>query len=381
MQDSDNDSKDGRQRVPRPFRLHATHAFLTYPRAGGKTTKGELYDHLRLLQPAPVHLCVAEERHAREGTHFHVLLSWDKRTNIKGQSHFDFRGAHPNIQAARTPKRVYKYITKEDPAPKETEHAQAFYLRRVPGASGVGERRRFIDLGRAGRTAEAIEDFIDRHPKDFLLHRLRVEAAIRGLAPPEPDPTTRSLEEFELPGFNWDRSLSLHLWGPSGAGKTDLAKALAGGQYLFVSHLDDLRRGRGEACVIFDDFNCRQWDRETVIHLLDTANDRSFPCRYECGRLQRGTQRIFTSNFADIWPDDEAIRRRLYVYYCTKAIQKPRPQEAAAPAEAKASPVPEHQEREATNAGSAGARRRLLRWLEQQAADQEQSQEEDMINF
>lgn len=306
------------------FRLNAKHVFLTYPRTSAAASKLALRDHIVLLTPRPEHYRIAEERHADGATHLHALLVYGSRINIKRADHYDFMGHHPNITAVRSPKRVYNYCGKEDPAPLDSGSIGSHLGLGASDADRTRSRRDFVDLAREGRTEEAREAFINKHPKDYLVNRERVEDALTALAPKKPRPILGGWREPD--GFAWDQSKSLHIWGGPNLGKTEWAKHLAGGDYCFITHIDDLKRLKGEKYLLFDDLNFLTYPREFAVALCDVANDRSIHCRYHPARIPAGTYRIFTSNEENIWPEDPhgALQRRLQtIHVCGKLYLQP----------------------------------------------------------
>lgn len=65
------------------------------------------------LEPKPVNVRIAEEKHQDGAYHYHVYISW--LGNHRCDTHFfDWRGVHPNIQILRNPFAWNKYIEKDD---------------------------------------------------------------------------------------------------------------------------------------------------------------------------------------------------------------------------------------------------------------------------
>lgn len=322
----------GAEEQKKKFRLHAKNVFITFPRTPAACSKTALAAHLQLLQPKPAYYCVAEERHEDGTPHLHALIGYDTRVNLKRVEHYDFMGRHPNIGACRNPRASWKYLHKEDPAPIASPGAGRHFL----GGRGDDpdavlqrqrERRKFIDLAREGKTEEAREEFINRHPRDYVVARERIEATFAALAPKK---QRAVLEGFQAPeGFSWSQEKALHIWGEPNTGKTEWAKHLAHGDYLFVTHLDDLKRFKGEGTIIFDDMCFTTYSREFCIALCDTANDRSIHCRYHPATIPAGTKRIFTSNPSSIWPQDDhgALGRRIQQLEIRAPLYGHRPQD------------------------------------------------------
>ena len=109
------------------FRLCSKVYFLTYRGTtdkGQRLTKRELVTHLMLGKDTtstsalkPESYLVCEEMYDSGEPHFHVILFYSKRKNIRNPNVFDYLGIHPNIQTLRNLKAALEYVHKEDPNP------------------------------------------------------------------------------------------------------------------------------------------------------------------------------------------------------------------------------------------------------------------------
>lgn len=99
--------------APKPFKLDTKTIFLTIPRTN--ISKEIAYD--RLLEKYRDRLncfIISQEFHKDEGTHLHCYINFKDRFQTKAQNIFDFIGdKHPNIQSARNPNDVIKYVIKD----------------------------------------------------------------------------------------------------------------------------------------------------------------------------------------------------------------------------------------------------------------------------
>lgn len=134
------------------------------------------------------------------------------------------------------------------------------------------------------------------------------------------------LEDFPVQWRLEMQQKSLIIWGPPGIGKTELAKALLGENYLFVSHMDQLTQydKSFHSGILFDDMSFLQIHREAQIAITDWDNERAIHVRYQLALIPAATRKIFTTNIEggrifDL--DDGAIMRRLQICHVSDRLE------------------------------------------------------------
>lgn len=103
-------------RLMADWRIDTRSLFLTYPQCF--LSKERLMEHLRLLLD-PESIVVAREDHKDGGSHLHAYIKLKKKKTFKNCRFFDVTEEggiiyHPNIQSARNPYAVIKYVQKDD---------------------------------------------------------------------------------------------------------------------------------------------------------------------------------------------------------------------------------------------------------------------------
>lgn len=214
----------------------------------------------------------------------------------------------------RSPKNWIEYLRKEDPAP--------FQYGELPGSTPT-----YIDLGREGKTAEAIQAFVESHPLQYIVNKPRIEGNLASLAP-------KALPKAKFPSgwlgeaknifkfFAEDpQTKSLILSGGSGIGKTQLLFAIAqalGKRPLLVRHRDALKDFDPGDFLIFDDWDFGGWTRSEILHLIDCEEEAHVNVKHSYARIPGGTHRGFTTNLT--YPEffgprfDPAIDRRVIFF-------------------------------------------------------------------
>lgn len=263
---SENSLRGGVILNPTPmFRFQGVNVFLTYAQAERIETKESLRDALRAKNPTPTAWAIGREQHADGGIHYHVLLRYGGRINIRDQRHWDVEGHHPNIQAARSRKRVLEYVTKEgdtliygfDGAFAREEDIFDVLSDEIVGntdattvikntitRTGTKGLRMYNQI--AGYTdrimkPSAKHDPIKAYPEEFNITDPILEGHI-----------TKFLDDMDMgPNFRGDRK-SLWIYGPSRQGKTILARSLGVHWYMQQSWNVDAHDDNADYGVLDD---------------------------------------------------------------------------------------------------------------------------------
>ena len=111
--------------TPEKFYLSSKTYFLTYKGISDhhqKITKFDLANYLTKHNPNdrrinPEKYLVCEETYESGEPHFHVILVYSARKQIKSPDHYDYLGVHPNIQVMRNMKAALDYVYKQDLQP------------------------------------------------------------------------------------------------------------------------------------------------------------------------------------------------------------------------------------------------------------------------
>ena len=111
--------------TPEKFYLSSKTYFLTYKGISDhhqKITKFDLANYLTKHNPNdrrinPEKYLVCEETYESGEPHFHVILVYSARKQIKSPDHYDYLGVHPNIQVMRNMKAALDYVYKQDLKP------------------------------------------------------------------------------------------------------------------------------------------------------------------------------------------------------------------------------------------------------------------------
>jgi len=300
-------------------RLQAKCLLLTWSQAPS-LTKQVIRDHLATIGDISA-IVVGQETHADGGTHYHACVVYKERVRCM-PSAFNVLGVHPNVRAANAQRgplsecimNFWNYCQKEDQAPL------------LEGQPPTAKRSRNAAYTEAitlcvTTSVEAAMDFLSSTvPADLVLKGDSIQRNLtmwrnkktRHLAP------ARSLTEFSNAPDIPEGWQVLFLWGKSGMGKTQFAKALLP-EASIISHRNQLTDCDFSKGLIFDDFDVSHWPPTAVIHLVDWDEIRGTDVKYGYVIIPPHTRKIFTFNkLLDAWcPPNiseeqfQAVRRRV----------------------------------------------------------------------
>lgn len=293
------------------FRMQYKTFGLTYSKCN--YTKQEILDHIKTKAQVNDYYIVREDHDPKKPDydpkypyHIHAWFNVLNKPNFRGHDYFNINGLRCNIGNKKL-SWVYNYLKNN---PKKICDKDP--LTNIPLT--------YVELALNGDYEGAVKRFINSHPKDYLIHKDRIETNIRKLSRKrkrvhifKDDGRFKDVEQ------GWDQKKSLLLVGPSGVGKTEWAKTFMhklNKSFIMINHLDGLKRYNDEDCIIFDDMNFSHLPRTSAIHIAETINPQDIHCRHSIAHLPGGIIKIFTSNYQDIFPPDPAgaISRRLQVW-------------------------------------------------------------------
>lgn len=287
-------------------------------------------DHLQSIGEVKS-MAVGLETHADGGRHFHACVIYLKKVSRRPTA-FALLGRTADVRCANAKKgplatcmsNYWTYALKEDPSPLVVGDPPS-----GPKKAKTEIYREMITLAETQGVIAAMDHLAAHAPVDYVQ---RGDTLLRNLtshrdkktrlAPPE-----RNLSDFPRCPPIPDNWRVLYLWGKSGVGKTQLAKALLPGATI-VSHGDQLKDCDFSKGVIFDDFSVAHWPPTSVIHLVDWDEPRGIHCRYSHVVIPPHTRKIFTYNrLLDAWcPPNineeqfQAVRRRVSVIEINESL-------------------------------------------------------------
>nr|QXP07702.1 MAG: replication associated protein [Arizlama virus] len=241
--------------TPNAFRFNARSVFLTYPQMGGDVTREGILEKLQeavgTLPTATTinSYIVAAERHGDGGVHYHAVLKFNRKIDIRSERSWDILGHHPNIQSPRSFNNTVDYCRKEDEQPLTNISIKRKWAELAVGCSNSDDY-----LGRIK----------DTFPRDYDLSLERLQYSARHRFG---EPLIQYVAQFPASSFkpptavsNWlsseftrpDRPKTLLLCGPTRIGKTEWARSL--GRHVYWNRSTDWKHFDSSAdYIILDD--------------------------------------------------------------------------------------------------------------------------------
>lgn len=277
-------------------RLCAKAFWLTYSQSS--LTKRIVFEKLQALGTI-ARVIVAHEHHEDGGSHFHALVEY-RSTKDVSTSHFDIQGEHPNIamwtRAGGSTYDVWmlnhwQYCRKEDEDPLTAGEPPSESRKRSRDEM-VSE---CIEVARKKGAREAMKMAMIAFPADYCKGVNGYDKVFVREANEKPSNPARSIAEFPNAPKVPDNWRSLFIWGPTGHGKTQFARALLPNAVV-VRHRDQLKEAHFPDGLIFDDFAVSHWPPTAIIALVDWEESSGLDVKHGHVMIPCGTRKIFCFN-------------------------------------------------------------------------------------
>lgn len=243
------------------------------------------------MKPNIQYAIICRELHESGDPHFHAMLMFSKKVDIRNAKHFDIENFHPKIEAVKHLSKTKNYCKKDGD-----------YIEY--GNDEIEKKGDEFPLFESGMTKlEWLQEcFRMKVPYGYCLALWDEQ---------NPANTWNTLTEFDkghssritcpklvllIPTL--DHLKSYLIVGPSGCGKTTWAKLHSQKPALMVTHMDDLKAFKIDyhKSIIFDDMTFKHLDPVLQIPIVDRYDNRSLHCRYTCAAIPAGVQKFFTCN-------------------------------------------------------------------------------------
>jgi len=276
---------------------------LTWSQAP-QLSKSVICAHLKTLGEVES-LAIGQENHADGGIHFHACVLYREKISRRPTA-FALLGRSADVRVANAKKGPLKdciqnfwtYAQKEDPNPllegpgpqpqKRTRNQIYLEAADLAATTSVDAALDFVRLNAAADYVTKLDSI----SRSLVSHRNK---KTRHLAP------ARQLSEFANAPVIPEAWRVLFLWGKSGAGKTQFAKALLP-EASIIRHRNQLTDCDFSKGVIFDDFDVSHWPPTAVIHLLDWDEVTGTDVKHGYVIIPSHTRKIFTFNrIPDAW--------------------------------------------------------------------------------
>jgi hypothetical protein len=291
------------------FRIYAKKLYLTYSQVHKDMTSQDVISQLKAKERLPsFDYLISRELHQNGGIHFHLLITSDRKFNIKNASILDIKFKHDNFhgnyQPVKNLSKVVEYIC------KESDYVTSFTniidgklltlkqaIMRLADAEGISQT--LLNLCN-DHTDKAFNSLGLINAQKFLEKKSLLEEELKA------DKTVTPFEcnDFILPHKlkTWvDNPVkTLVLTGPSGIGKTQFVFALCKQKSLkplFVNHKQGLARLKPRHdTIVFDDFDLSSFSEAELLNFISTDVGKNQRVLYKEVRKKPNLIQIVTLN-------------------------------------------------------------------------------------
>lgn len=325
------------------FRVRAKNLFLTYPQLPevDNITIKVLNQLKDILKRDDMSHLIVKELHEDNNPHVHVYLSFSSPIGIYSATKLDLKFGgktyHGKYESVKDKHNAIQYLLKnqnEKNVDVETNIELPIYAGKY--YTDIFSHLHAVLIGEG--LDKAIELLYEHYPDDAIkrgtqiLNNLRAAHDYETQKHIKKNVKIRGLKDFiDVPKevINWmedENRKTLILHGPSGTGKTELAKAILNDldkNFIFIRDINALKGFSlmTHQAIIFDDLNTEELSREMIIHICDTENASSVRILYGTKDLPAEIDRIFTTNhLRSITKRDDAIMRRVKIIEIAKPL-------------------------------------------------------------
>jgi len=327
------------------FRLRSKKFFLTYPQLDSEIQNLEekavvQFEKIFVKERREFEYLIAKEFHEDGNPHLHVYLSFSFPEGIYSASKLDLeidgKIYHGNYQVVKSFHSTIQYIIKASESLENVITNIELPIFNNKYFTNIHEH--LYEVLMASGIDEAINILYKIYPKQAIQ---RGSTILNNLALADDFHTAQNRSNSEivysLNDFTgipeklneWlekkpKQTLLLH--GPSGTGKTQLAKTLLQSlniKYVLVREIEGLKKfsaglHRG---IIFDDMDVSSRSREELIHMFDIEQDSDIRILYGTKVIPAYTVKIFTTNNpGQFLRNDKALSRRAITVAITNPV-------------------------------------------------------------
>lgn len=334
-----------REKIDGKFRLRTKKFILTYSKLPNLDDLEEQvlmsFEDIFGLECGFNYLIVREAHETGE-PHIHAFLEFHSVQNIYAADKLDIRLNlsnneeqifHGNYQSSRSKSGSIKYLLKSVSDYKSLKTNMKLPV--FDNKFYTNMEDHLFDVTKEEGLDKAIEVLYEFYPQQMvkqgssiIRNLMIVEAHTENLRPDIP-PKFKTTDFVISPTLtNWikeDKVQNLIMFGPSGTGKTELAKSITsslGLKTLFVREKEALKKfGSYHKAIIFDDLNLSKFEREELINLTDMDNISQVRCLYGTVFIPPRTLKIFTTNLIDPYlAYGKVITRRVLIVEIPKLL-------------------------------------------------------------
>lgn len=320
-------------RKPGVLRLKGNTFYLTFPKCGDQD-KAAIISRLNCEETWGERLkyvVVGQELHQDKTKHVHILIKYDRQRDSTDPHVFDYvvdPTKHGNYQVTRSTAKCARYCCKDGDVLAEGIDITPY----------MPKRGKFDVVAEMIKNGISINDIAKTEP-GFVMQNLRKLQDFKKFIEKDTSPLrpTYPAETFTEPLQALDKALLI--WGDSGLGKSEFARAHFPNGFLEVGHADrllDLDTSKHTG-IIFQDCSFNHWPIEGVIHLLDMNAEAQLHVRYQVASIPIGFPRVFTHNNYNPFYDGskagtaqiQAVERRLNRFHVNSRLYEDQEGEAS----------------------------------------------------